>query len=71
LDVVGIASGLDAIGGDHRQVYGLRCDAYYAVFLLVISRIMCDYVPNSRTEKRQTPERTNKTSCIWLISRQE
>ena len=55
LDVVGIASGLDAIGGDHRQVYGLR-DAYYAVFLLVISRIMCTFAPNSRKEMRQTPE---------------
>ena len=56
LDVVGIASGLDAIGGDHRQVDGLRCDAYYAVFLLVISRIMCTFALNSRKGMRQTPE---------------
>lgn len=58
MDVISIASGLDAIGGDHRQVYGLRCDAYYAVFLLVISRIMCTFAPNSRKEMRQTPEIT-------------
>ena len=66
LDVVGIASGLDAIGGDHRQVYGLRCDAYYAVFLLVISRIMCTFAPNSRKEMRQTPE----TTCTKLPNEQ-
>lgn len=38
----------------HEQV--VHGDAYYAVFLLVISRIMCTFAPNSRKEMRQTPE---------------
>jgi len=38
----------------HKQV--VHGDAYYAVFLLVISRIMCTFAPNSRKEMRQTPE---------------
>lgn len=66
LDVVGIVSRFDAIGGDYRQVDGLRCDAYYAVFLLVISRIMCTFAPNSRKEMRQTPE----TTCAKLPNEQ-
>ena len=40
----------------HKQV--VHGDAYYAVFLLVISRIMCTFAPNSRKEMRQTPETT-------------